>query len=130
MKVKNSVLIRFLKQLDTSLGGKKLPSTLNFAIDANTSSIEKIVDAYEKTRTKLVEKYGKHDENGQLLSENGVAIIQDTVSFTNEMSELGNMEVEVTIQTINRSECEKCDTEHYDALSPGDIKALSFMLTK
>ena len=44
------------------------------------------------------------------------------------MNELLGIESELQVHTVTLDEIEKCDTEKFDALTPGELEILEFMI--
>ena len=74
-----------------------------FKIARIAREIGKEMETFEKERTKIVEKYGERDENGQIhADENGnVKIMPSAVTdCNNEFNELLNQEVEINAEML------------------------------
>ena len=103
MKIKNGQMICFLNASET-LTTKKLPTNLYYAISCNLKAFGEFVDPYNKA-------YEKVKDNAE------------------EINELINQEIEVSVQTVPRSTLELIDTvEKFDSLSWDEFNALSFMI--
>ena len=111
------------------LRNKKLPVKLSFVLLRNLKKIDDVVNDLEEKRTELIEKYGDHDEQGQLvINDEGNVKIENTKDFLSELMEIYDADVEMQFDTVSESDIEKCDQEGYDHLTVEEISALESMI--
>ena len=93
---------------------KMMPVKLTGKFLRLSNDLSKELEFIDKQRQMIIDKYGKKDENGQLIIEN------DMVSFENneiaqkaqeELNELSNMEIEITDRHITEEELEAAGIE-------------------
>lgn len=128
MKVKNSQLIDF-NQL--AVGNKKLPAKLGYAIAVNTTAAKGAIETYFDQRKKKVEDYANMDKEGNpIIKEDGSYDIPEEklAKLNDELKEMSEMEVEVTITTVPFKIVEKCDRDEFDSLTPSELFVLQFMI--
>lgn len=109
-----------LKKLNETEG---LPFKVALRLSIDIRKIDDILEVYERKRRELINKYGKKDENGELLINNDQAVLTDKVAFSNEFSALVMEEVDLNMKTIKID-----DLENSRGLTPGDISKISFLL--
>lgn len=111
------------------LMAKRLPSKVGYAISKNMKNLKSIAESYEEEHYKLIERYGKRDENGKLIKPRKDRVdLEDAEGYVKELKELEAIENEVEIHMIDFEALERCDESQFDALSPSDLDALDFML--
>ena len=121
--------IQKLQEELNGLRNKKLPVKLSFVLSRNLKKIDDVVTDLEEKRTELIEKYGDHDEQGQLvINDEGNVKIENTKDFLSELMEIYDAEVEMQFDTVLESDIEKCDQEGYDHLTVEEISALENMI--
>lgn len=125
MKITNRQIINFL---NTNVGGKQLPIKLAYAIAVNIEAIKPALEAYNKKREDLIEKYAEKDEKSKLVIENGNYIFEDAAGWNEAITELLDAEAEVNITTVPVVVLEKCDEPAFDNLSVADIATINFMI--
>ena len=110
---------------------KKLPVKMAFILSRNLKKLDDVVSDLEENRDKLVQKYGERDEEGNLVvgEEGGIRIINPD-DFMNEITEILNADVELTLDTITIDDIEKCDRDGYDNLTVEEVGALSCMIAE
>ena len=87
-------------QADTST---KLPTKVGLLLAINGRKLADIVKSFEESRQVLAEKFGKHNEDGELErdAQGGVPIETSNIkAFTEEMNELNQFEVEVAVSKV------------------------------
>ena len=126
MKITNREIVKIFNGIRT-IEEKKLPVKLGFAINKNVKAMG-IAEAYDAERTKILDKYGQKDEDGQLEISGDEYVLTDKKAYAAEMNELLGIESELQVHTVTLDEIEKCDTEKFDALTPGELEILEFMI--
>lgn len=113
---------------------KKLPFKISYAISKNMAALESENAIIESNRIKLIEMYADKDESGKAVINNGEYHIAEEIqpAFAKEYNEFMDTQTEVLkdVSEINISEFEKLEDSRYDALSPADMTALSFMISE
>lgn len=127
MKITNREIVKIFNGIRT-IEEKKLPVKLGFAINKNVKAMRGIAEAYDAERTKILDKYGQKDEDGQLEISGDEYVLTDKKAYAAEMNELLGIESELQVHTVTLDEIEKCDTEKFDALTPGELEILEFMI--
>ncbi len=127
MKITNREIVKIFNGIRT-IEEKKLPVKLGFAINKNVKAMRGIAEAYDAERTKILNKYGQKDEDGQLEISGDEYVLTDKKAYAAEMNELLGIESELQVHTVTLDEIEKCDTEKFDALTPGELEILEFMI--
>lgn len=127
MKIKNSQIVSFINGT-MKLSEKRLPTKLGYAITKNLGAMKNISEAYEQERIKIVDKFAEKDAEGKFLVESESYVIHDMEGYGHEITELFEIENELTLHTVGFEELEKCDSEKYDALSVQDIQVLEIMM--
>lgn len=127
MKITNREIVKIFNGIRT-IEEKKLPVKLGFAINKNVKAMRGIAEAYDAERTKILDKYGQKDEDGQLEISGDEYALTDKKAYAAEMNELLGIESELQVHTVTLDEIEKCDTEKFDALTPGELEILEFMI--
>lgn len=127
MKITNREIVKIFNGIRT-IEEKKLPVKLGFAINKNVKAMRGIAEAYDAERTKILDKYGQKDEDGHLEISGDEYVLTDKKAYAAEMNELLGIESELQVHTVTLDEIEKCDTEKFDALTPGELEILEFMI--
>ena len=113
MKVKCGIIYNAFQTV-MEFSEKMMPVKLTGKFLRLSNDLSKELEFIDKQRQMIIEKYGKKDENGQLVVEN------DMVSFENdenaqkaqeELNELSNMEIEITDRHITEEELEAAGIE-------------------
>lgn len=113
MKVKCGIIYNAFQTV-MEFSEKTMPVKLTGKFLRLSNDLNKELEFIDKQRQMIIDKYGKKDENGQLIIEN------DMVSFENneiaqkaqeELNELSNMEVEITDRHITEEELEAAGIE-------------------
>lgn len=106
MKVRNIDMALFWNNVDV-IRRKRLPLMLSFALKCNKDEFEKIVPAYQEALAKA-EKEGENAKEEFLLQE-----------------------INVNIQTVNKSVLEKMDSDsRFDVLTGMEYAIIDFMIDK
>lgn len=118
MKLKLSQIVRAYDAL-ARVGSEKLPIKLAYTIQRNMRLMESDVRQHENTRVELIKtKYGVKDESGNFsVPEKRVA------AFQKQITDLGSVEVDLDIHTVNLDEVE------FMQIAPIDLMALDWMFT-
>ncbi len=127
MKITNREIVKIFNGIRT-IEEKKLPVKLGFAINKNVKAMRGTAESYDAERTKILDKYGQKDEDGQLEISGDEYVLTDKKAYAAEMNELLGIESELQVHTVTLDEIEKCDTEKFDALTPGELEILEFMI--
>ena len=108
---------------------KKVPIRMSFIINRNRKKLEDVVRDIDENRQKLLEKYGERQPGGKLnIDENGGVKIVDPEAFSNELMEILNADIDITLDRIALEDIEKCDTDGYDKLTVEEVGALEQMI--
>ena len=131
MKCNNFDIISISNVLNT-YADKKLPQKISYAITKNIMNISGDLDCYSRQLNKIIDSYKEYQkkENGEpVMSPIGVPLVEDkyTEEYMGEISALLNIEVDVSLYTINESEFDY-DGERFDPLSASDIMKLAKIL--
>lgn len=127
MKIKNRELLNFV---NSQLGNKRLPVKLMFAITANVEEAEGKIKAYEDSRKKLIDQYAKKDENGEPIVKGNSYVFEDQDKWTEVISDLLEMEVEMNMTVVSLDEVVKCDGAEFDSLTVNELSVIKFMIEK
>lgn len=131
MKCNNFDIISISNVLNT-YADKKLPQKISYAITRNIMNISGDLDCYSRQLNKIIDSYKEYQkkENGEsVMSPIGVPLVEDeyTEEYMGEISALLNIEVDVSLYTIDESEFDY-DGERFDPLSASDIMKLAKIL--
>ncbi|MCB6992443.1 hypothetical protein LI177_02955 [bacterium 210820-DFI.6.37] len=125
MKLTNDKIINFL---NLEISKKRLPIRLAYAISVNAAAIAPAVEAYNKQRKELLEKYAEKDEDGNLVARDGQYKIVDPEGWNRDIMELLSAEAEVNISSVPVEVLEKCDEPQFYNLSIDELNAINFMI--
>lgn len=110
---------------------KRMPVKMSFIVSRNLKKMEDVVMDIDGKRNDLAGLYGEKDDKGELkVDGNGQIRIEDPVKFMNELSEVLNAEIEITLDKISMADIEKCDQDGYDKLTVEEIGALEGMIAE
>lgn len=106
MKVKNIQLVNSIATLN-----KLLTCELNiktqFNLDKNVKEIDKILESYNASRKKLIEKYCDKDEEGKpKIIDNQYTFKENLDEFNKEFNELNSIESDIKIIKFSIDELE------------------------
>ena len=122
MKLSNGKLVNSIEVL-SKLTNMELPIKFSYALSKNIIKIDRELEAYNKERQKLIEKYGEKDEQGKIKTkEDGTINILDIDSFNKDLKEILEIETEVDIHLI--------DLESINAdikITPGELMIIDYM---
>lgn len=127
MKITNREIVKIFNGIRT-IEEKKLPVKLGFAINKNVKAMRGIAEAYDAERTKILNKYGQKDEDGQLEISGDEYVLTDKKAYAAEMNELLGIESELQVHTVTIDDISRCDEDKFDALTPGELEILEFMI--
>ena len=97
------------------LSNAKLPVKVAYAITKNINKINVELEAYNKEKAKLINKYGERDEKGKLnVNENGIIDIKELLSIENE----------IDIHMIQLDDLLNSDYN----ISPSELMTIDFMI--
>ena len=88
-----------------------LKSSVAYKVARLAREMERELKTFDETRTRLIHKYGKKDENDELIiDDNGQYTIEpDKIQdFNNEINEVFNTKVELNATAIKLSELDDC----------------------
>ena len=117
----------------SSLKHKKLPISVSFILSRDMKKMEDIVDELEKSRIKILEKYGDRDDEGNLIinDKDQVKIQNDKIdNYTEEMDALMSYEPYIILDTIPMVDIEKCDTDKYDSLTFEEVCSIERIIAE
>ena len=130
MKYTNKQIVDIMGFLGT-MGEKKLPSKISYAIMRNLVIFKREYDVYENALNKLMNDYKEYivrdDNENPVLFSNGIPKMSDSMvsEFEKELIELLSIEVNISPFYVQESIFEYDDLHsHYDALSASDIFSL------
>ena len=108
---------------ETLLNEENLKAKTSYKILKNFESIEKEVQAYERTRIKLLNDYAEKDEKGEPIIENNQYKLNDEVlqKVNDEINDLLNEDVEIDFINIDFEEIKEAK------LSPLKISRIEFL---
>lgn len=115
----------------SNLKGKKLPIGVSFVLSRNSKLLKEINEDIESARIGIIEQYCTKGADGDpIIEENGdVHIPRENVdSFNNDMDELFNRNIDVTLEKLSMKDIEKCDLEKYDPLTLEEFEILEQLI--
>ena len=92
-------------------------------IARDINKIDEVLEVYDNKRKQLIEKYGKKDDNGNLVTENGNTMLKDSNAFANDYNKMVLEDVDLDITKIKED-----DLASVKGLTPSDINNISFLL--
>ena len=113
MKVKAGIIYNAVQIID-ELSEKPMKVALIAKLLRLSDELQKENQLIEKQRREIIEKYGKKDENGQLIiNENGNVDFEnkDIEKVQNELYELSELEIDITDREITQEELEDNNLE-------------------
>lgn len=108
-----------LKKLNTAEG---LPFKTALSIAKDIKEIDEVLQVYENKRRELINKYGKKDENGELIIKNDNIELTDRTAFISEFNALTMENVDIEVKKIAID-----DLENVKNMTPNDINNISFL---
>lgn len=114
MKVKSGIIFNGLQTV-LEFSEKSLPIKLAAKMLRLADELNKENNFINTQRQKIIEKYGKKDEFGQLVIEdNGIVKFESNENAQKaqeELNELANLEIEITDRQITEEELENANVE-------------------
>ena len=108
-----------LKKLSTAEG---LPFRTALSIAKDIKEIDEVLQVYENKRRELINKYGKKDDNGELIIKNNNIELIDRSAFVGEYNGLVMEDVDIEVKKIAID-----DLENVTNMTPNDINNISFL---
>lgn len=130
--MKNSDIYELYNAI-TLLKEKKLPIKVSFVLTRNMKKMHDIVEDIDKSRIKILEKYGNKDENGKLIVDEKDQIVipkENIDDYQKDMEEIMSYEPYFILETIPMDDIEKCDTDKYDSLTFEEIYSIERMIAE
>lgn len=123
-RITNLKLINSVDAINT-IGELRLPAPLAFKFSLAMLRVQELVQVFETTRMKLIERYGTKtdDGSGNLVIRNGQVLMQDADGFKREFNALTKLEVDVEIEPFQISELGSVEVE------PRHLATLSWMIS-
>ncbi len=122
MKKTNHEMLLDVANLDY-LTKRRLPIRVSYAIAKNISNMKKELETYEEERQKLINKYGKKDDKGNIITDKkGQVEFKNKEKWTKDIEELLSIEVDIDIHKFNIKELEGYD------MSVGELMAIEYMI--
>lgn len=120
---------------------KRLPVKVGYAVSRNYEKLSKEQGVFDTQRQKLCKELSEKGEDGNPVMLKSVIDGKPVESFklsddalaalSSDLQEILSTEIEVDILTIGMDALERIDEDpRYEALSPGEIGALGFMITE
>ena len=108
------------------LSNAKLPVKVAYAITKNINKINVELEAYNKEKAKLINKYGEKDEKGKLnVNENGIIPLKEEhIEDYKDIKELLSIENEIDIHMIQLDDLLNSDYN----ISPSELMTIDFMI--
>ena len=113
MKVKAGIIYNAIQVID-ELSEKPMKVALVAKLLRLSDELQKENQLVEKQRVEILEKYGKKDENGQLIIDenNNVNFENDNIEkVQKELYDLSELEIEITDREITEEELENNNLE-------------------
>lgn len=111
----------------TALMQRQFPVKVSYAISKNVSKLESELNIYNKEREKIIDKYCKKDEEGNLLIDenNNYSIEDENIDICNkELNELLDIEIDVNIHKFKLDDL-MCGS--YE-MSPSEMALIDYMI--
>ena len=126
-KLQKTLANREMVTIGTSLKSvltKPLPIITSYTLTKNIDILNKELKAFDKERNKLIDKYGKRDDdNARVKDKKGGVIMAEPESFTKDLNELLDIENTLEVYVINFDDLGQTD------FTPQELMALKFMIT-
>lgn len=112
MKVKAAIINNGL-QFISDLSEKPMPISLTAKFLRLADELARENNFIEKQRRDIISKYGKKDENGELIIDDGNVSFDEGIAekVQEELNELANLEIEITDRNITEEDLEKANLE-------------------
>lgn len=111
IKIKMSDLLNSTEVLQ-KLAQKELKARMALAIARVLKEAEREMTNFNEVRMNLIKKYGEKDENGELITDDkgNCKILQEGLeTFTKELNDLVEMEVEINANKLKLDDLETLD---------------------
>jgi len=126
-KLQKTLANREMVTIGTSLKSvltKSLPIITSYTLTKNIDILNKELKAFDKERNKLIDKYGKRDDDNVIVKDKkGGVIIAEPESFTKDLNELLDIENTLEVYVINFDDLGQTD------FTPQELMSLKFMIT-
>lgn len=99
LKIKLGELKGILEALQVLIE-KEISIKVSYKISKMVRKVAEEYELFEQSRQKLLQKYGRKDEKGQLISENGIVILEKPEEFNEEFNSLYNTDIEFDIEPL------------------------------
>lgn len=109
------------------LNNAKLPVKVAYAITKNINKINSELKAYNKEKTKLIDKYGEKDKEGKLKvdKKGNIPLKKEHIEdYNRDIAELLSIENEIDIHMINLDDLLNSNCN----ISPSGLVAIDFMI--
>ncbi|MEE0711604.1 MULTISPECIES: hypothetical protein [Peptostreptococcaceae] len=126
MKITNRRIVNDSNFL-ASLMHRQFPVKISYAISKNISKLESDLKIYNSEREKIINKYCKKDEEGNLVIDesNNYSIEEEYIDICNkELNELLDIEVDIDIHKFKLNDLLQCNLE----VSPADLSLIDYMI--
>ena len=126
MKITNRRIVNDSNFLE-SLMHRQFPVKISYAISKNISKLESDLKIYNSEREKIINKYCKKDEEGNLVIDesNNYSIEEEYIDICNkELNELLDIEVDIDIHKFKLNDLLQCNLE----VSPADLSLIDYMI--
>lgn len=124
MKLSNREILENVNSLK-SIAQKQLPVKASYAIAKNISHIESELKIYNEERQKLIDKYAKKDNKGNVKADkNGQIQFKEGCKekWNKDIAELLNIENDIEIHKFNINELSGLN------VSPAELKTIEYMI--
>lgn len=126
MKITNRRIVNGSNFL-ASLMHRQFPVKISYALSKNISKLESDLKIYNSEREKIINKYCKKDEEGNLVIDesNNYSIEEEYIDICNkELNELLDIEVDIDIHKFKLNDLLQCNLE----VSPADLSLIDYMI--
>ena len=90
---------------------KPMKARLSYKVACIIEEVEKENTKYNNVRNELIKKYGKRDENNNLIEVNGQVTVppEDIDDFNKELLELLNTQISIPLTSLDLSDIEEME---------------------
>lgn len=107
MKLKNREMINMHNVL-IEIGTKEdIDPVLGVTIARNNFTLMNMTKPVSNEKEKLLDKYGKHDEKGNLVTQNGSVVLEYVKKYNDEYERLMDAEAEIELTTLTMNDIKK-----------------------
>lgn len=99
MKILEAISI--YKELDKAIPEMVQPPKVLLTLIRNKNKCHKVIGEYEAARLILINKYGKKDDNGELVVKDNCYDIEDVEGYNNEYRELIEQDANIELDKFN-----------------------------